>query len=81
MEIIEILNNPFYVFLLLSRVWGIFQSKTEIIEVLNKNIEYSKQEIQLKDATILGKFWNDKGQSIVVYDEDTKVLEVDFSEW
>ena len=63
---------------------GIFQSKTDIIEVPNKNIEYSKQEIQLEDARILGMFWNNKSHFIVLYDEDTKiakVLEVDFSEW
>ena len=60
---------------------GIFQSKTEIIEVPNQNIEYSKKEIQLKDATILGKFWNNKGHSIVVYDEDIKVAKVLEVDW
>ena len=46
--------------------------------------EYLKQEIQLEDAKILGKFWNDKGHFIVVYRDTTKapeLFEVDFSEW
>ena len=46
--------------------------------------EYLKQEIQLEDATILGKFWNDKGHFIVVYRDTTKapeIVEVDASEW
>lgn len=46
--------------------------------------EYLKQEIELKDSTILGKFWNSKGHFIVVYDEDTKapkIVSVPFSEW
>ena len=46
--------------------------------------EYLKQEIQLEDAKILGKFWNDKGHFIVVYNELTKapeIFQVDYSEW
>ena len=46
--------------------------------------EYLKQEIQLEDAKILGKFWNDKGHFIVVYRDTTKapeIVEVDSSEW
>lgn len=46
--------------------------------------EYLKQEIQLEDAKILGKFWNDKGYFIVVYRDTTKapeIVEVDASEW
>ena len=46
--------------------------------------EYLKQEIQLEDAKILGKFWNDKGHFIVVYRDTTKAPEivvVDASEW
>lgn len=45
---------------------------------------YLKQEIQLKDAKIHGKFWNDKGHFIVVYRDTTKapeIVEVDASEW
>ncbi|CGE77063.1 Uncharacterised protein [Streptococcus pneumoniae] len=39
---------------------------------------------ELEDAEILGKFWNDKGYFIVVYNGTTKVpeiLDVEFSEW
>ena len=46
--------------------------------------EYLKQEIQLENAKILGKFWNDKGHFIVVYRDTTKapeIVEVDASEW
>ena len=46
--------------------------------------DYLNQKIELEDAEVLGKFWNDKGHFIVVYDEDTKapeLLQIDFSEW
>ena len=46
--------------------------------------DYLKQEIQLKDAKIIGKFWNDKGHFIVVYNDTTKapeIIEVNFAEW
>lgn len=47
-----------------------------------------KQESTLKakeeDAEILGKFWNEKGYFIVVYNDTTKspeVIKVDYFEW
>lgn len=46
--------------------------------------DYLKQEIQLKDAKIIGKFWNDKGHFIVVHNDTTKapeIVEVDVSKW
>lgn len=46
--------------------------------------EYSTMKAKEEDAEILGKFWNEKGHFIVVYNELTKapeVLQVDFSEW
>lgn len=46
--------------------------------------DYLNQKMELRDAKILGKFWNDKGHFIVVYDEDTKapqLFQIDFSEW
>ena len=53
-----------------------------------KTVQTEKQESTLKakeeDAEILGKFWNEKGYFIVVYNDLTKapeVLQVDFSEW
>lgn len=45
---------------------------------------YLNQKMELRDAEILGKFWNDKGHFIVVYNEDTKapeLFQIDFSEW
>lgn len=46
--------------------------------------EYSTMKAKEEDAEILGKFWNEKGHFIVVYNELTKapeVLQVDFYEW
>lgn len=46
--------------------------------------DYLNQKMELRDAEILGKFWNDKGHFIVVYDEYTKapeLFQIDFSEW
>ena len=46
--------------------------------------DYLNQKMELRDAEILGKFWNDKGHFIIVYDEDTKapeLFQIDFSEW
>ena len=44
----------------------------------------SKLRTDLHDGTILGKFWNNKGHFVVVYDEDTKapiIFPVDVKEW
>lgn len=44
----------------------------------------SKLRAKLEDATILGKFWNEKGHFIVVYNGTTKapkIIEVNYSEW
>ena len=46
--------------------------------------DYLNQKMELRDAEVLGKFWNDKGHFIVVYNEDTKapeLFQIDFSEW
>ena len=46
--------------------------------------EYSTMKAKEEDAEILGKFWNEKGHFIVVYNELIKapeVFQVDFSEW
>lgn len=46
--------------------------------------DYLNQKIELRDAEVLGKFWNDKGHFIVLYNGITKVPElfqIDFSEW
>ena len=42
------------------------------------------QKVELKDAEVLGKFWNDEGHYLVVYDEDTKspkLFKISYSEW
>jgi hypothetical protein len=46
--------------------------------------DYLNQKMEVRDAEVLGKFWNDKGHFIVVYDEDKKapeLFQIDFSEW
>ena len=46
--------------------------------------DYLNQKLELRDDEVLGKFWNDKGHFIVVYDEDAKapeLFQIDFSEW
>lgn len=88
MKELNFLKYATIVFMLFIFFWvefgGAFQGKTEVIELSDKNIEYSKQEAKLEDAEILGKFWNSKGHFIVVYNGTTKapeVFQVDFSEW
>lgn len=49
-----------------------------------KSVEETSLKAEFKDAEILGKFWNEKGHFIVVYNELKKapeVFQVDFSEW
>lgn len=44
----------------------------------------SRLEAKEENAEILGKFWNEKGHFIVVYNELTKapeIFQVDYSEW
>ena len=46
--------------------------------------DYMNQKVELKDAEVLGKFWNDEGHYLVVYDEDTKspkLFKISYSEW
>lgn len=57
-------------------------TKTEQVESLAR--QNSKLEAKEEDAEILGKFYNEKGYFIVVYNATTKapkVFQVDFSEW
>ena len=88
MKELKLLKYATIIFMLFILFWvnfgGVFQGKTEVIELSDKNIEYSKQEANLEDGAILGKFWNSKGSFIVVYNGTTKapeVIQVDFSEW
>lgn len=56
----------------------------ESTQQTSKKLEELSLKAEMKDAEILGKFWNDKGHFIVVYNELTKapeVLQVDFDEW
>lgn len=46
--------------------------------------DYLNQKMELRDAEILGKFWNDNGHFLVVYNGTTKapeIIEVNYSEW
>ena len=59
-------------------------NEVETEQQINKKIEDSGLKAEMKDAEILGKFYNEKGYFIVVYNGTTKapeVIEVDYSEW
>ena len=46
--------------------------------------DYLNQKMDLRDSEVLGKFWNDEGHYLVVYDEDTKspkLFKISYSEW
>ena len=88
MKELKLLKYATIIFMLFIFFWmsfgGAFQGKTEIVELSDKNIEYSKQEAKLEDGAILGKFWNSQGHFVVVYDEDKKapiIFPVDVKEW
>ena len=58
------------------------ETKTAQTESLIR--DESELRAELRDAEILGKFWNDKGYFIVVYDSAKKapeVLKVEKNEW
>ena len=57
---------------------------TKTVQTESTARQDNKLEAKEEDAEILGKFYNDKGHFIVVYNGITKapeVLKVDFSEW
>ncbi|MGC0300799.1 hypothetical protein ACLNCV_07505 [Streptococcus sp. CL5.50] len=59
-------------------------NEVETEQHINKKIEDSGLKAEMKDSEILGKFYNEKGYFIVVYNGTTKapeVFQVDFSEW
>ena len=59
-------------------------NEVETEQQINKKIEDSGLKAEMKDAEILGKFYNEKGYFIVVYNGTTKapeIIEVYFSEW
>lgn len=78
----------FYVFIYLgtSFVTAGVDSNEDTKTVQDENITRQENKLEAKeeDAEILGKFWNEKGYFIVVYNGITKapeVFQVDFSEW
>lgn len=59
-------------------------AQTESTQQVDRTIENNRLKAELKDAEILGKFWNSKGHFIVVYNSTTKapeIIEVGYSEW
>ena len=48
------------------------KEETKIAQTENLIKEESKLKAELRDAEILGKFWNSKGYFIVVYNDTTK---------
>ena len=78
----------FYVFIYLGTSFvtvGVDSNEdTKTVQDENITRQENKLEAKEEDAEILGKFWNEKGHFIVVYNELTKapeVFQVDFSEW
>lgn len=78
----------FYVFIYLgtSFVTAVVDNNEDTKTVQDENITRQENKLEAKeeDAEILGKFWNEKGYFIVVYNGITKapeVFQVDFSEW
>lgn len=51
-------------------------NEVETEQQINKKIEDSGLKAEMKDAEILGKFYNEKGYFIVVYNGTTKAPEI-----
>ncbi|MDR9570993.1 hypothetical protein RI569_04395 [Streptococcus pneumoniae] len=51
-------------------------NETKTAQTENLINEESRLRAELRDAEILGKFWNSKGHFVVVYDEETKVAKI-----
>ena len=86
MKELKLLKWATFIFVIFFFTWsnigGAFQEDYKPAEEIKS--EYKYKEIELEDATILGKYYNDKGYFIVVYNELTKapeIIDVDFSEW
>lgn len=63
---------------------GLDSKEPKIAQTESQTSQESKLRTDLHDGTILGKFWNEKGHFIVVYNGTTKapeIIEVYFSEW
>ena len=91
MKELKFLKYATIVFMLFILFWVNFvgyilgtQGSKEEIKTESLDLQESKLKAKEEDAEILGKFWNDKGHFIVVYNGLTKVpeiLEVGYSEW
>ena len=94
MKELKFLKYATIVFMLFILFWvnfvgyilGTQGSKEEIKTVQTESAVSQEGKLKAKeeDAEILGKFWNDEGHFIVVYNGLTKVpeiLEVGYSEW
>lgn len=93
MKELKLLKYATIIFMLFIFFWVSFggyilgtqgNNEIETEQQMDKKIEELNLKAEMKDAEILGKFWNEKGHFIVVYNELTKapeVFQVDFSEW
>ena len=94
MKELKFLKYTTIVFMLFILFWVSFggyilgtqgsKEDTKIVQTERLIKEESRLKAELRDAEILGKFWNSKGHFIVVYNDTTKapkVLEVEENEW
>lgn len=94
MKELNFLKYATIVFMLFILFWvnfwgyilGTQGSKEEIktVQTESLGLQESKLKAKEEDAEILGKFWNDKGHFIVVYNDTKKapeIIEVNYSEW
>ncbi|ETD99258.1 hypothetical protein QP439_04230 [Streptococcus sp. UMB1203] len=94
MKELKFLKYATIVFMLFILFWVSFggyilgtqgsKEDTKIVQTERLIKEESRLKAELRDAEILGKFWNSKGHFIVVYNSTTKapeIIEVGYSEW
>lgn len=93
MKELNFLKYATIVFMLFIFFWANFggyilgiqgNNRVETKQQTDKKIEEISLKAEMKDAEILGKFWNSKGHFIVVYNSTTKapeIIEVGYSEW
>lgn len=93
MKELKLLKYATVVFMLFILFWVNFggyilgtqgNNKPKTVQTESISRQDSKLEAKEEDAEILGKFYNEKGYFIVVYNGITKapeVIQVDFDEW
>ena len=90
LKLVKYATIAFMVFILFWAEFGGYilgtqgNEKVETDQQLNRRLDNDMLHAKLEDATILGKFYNEKGHFIVVYNGTTKapeVFQVDFNEW